>query len=671
MNIDRAPGSAPTLGAAEDAAALNRRIAALEIEKTRLDVLVASGQAEFADATRRYEGRLAEARDDLARAQAELARLRKYALLLETRYAAVLQSRTWRALEPIRALSRVLTGRSAPAPFIPRLGNRDDATADDRSRRDASSALLLEASPSFVSRSEKVIAFLATYPARSGNLPRIVAAILPQCDVLNVYLNDYDVVPDCLKHEKVVAILGKFATGDLKDNGKFFNVADYPDAYHLFIDDDLIYPPDYVQRLVAGIRSFGFRAIVGLHGVTYRDPVESYVNDRIVLPFYAQSLSAFVDQLGTGTLGYHTSTFSIDLSAFETQEMADLWFARHAAECGVPMVALERPGDWLLAMPETDDTIFRRLSRDDTPESVLLRDRLAPALRRGPRGRMVRFVEALYTSTHLERHGFNLDLSRSGAFGNSGKEPHAASTLRFAIIVAGWNCADCVEACMASIERQEVGDFTLEIYAYDDASEDATWDRLSDCAARLRLRLFRGESNLGPAFARDFLIRQIEDRDAICVLLDMDDALLPRALKTLERAYRENPACRMTYGNWINQHGVVNDEGRYSAAEIDDRAYRRQDLFKFTHLRSFRRFLYDKVEATYLQDANGEWLRYCSDVGLLLPIADQCASDNIVAIEEPIYLYNQYRPLGTQNRFGEYKKSLFKYLQEFGHSLEN
>ncbi len=343
--------------------------------------------------------------------------------------------------------------------------------------------------------------------------------------------------------------------------------------------------------------------------------------------------------------------------------MADLWFAREAAARGVPMVALERQGDWLMAMPEIDDTIYRRLGRDDSRESKLLRERLAPALGRGPRGRMARFVETLYAPGHLERHGFNLDLSRSGAFGDAGRETGAASTLRFAIIVAGWNCADRVEPCLASIERQTPGDYVIEIHAYDDASEDGTWDRLSNCAGRLRMRLFRGAANLGPAFARDFLIRQVEDPDAICVLLDMDDALLPGALATLERVYRENPDCRMTYGNWINQHGSANAEGFYSAAEIDARAYRRQDVFRFTHLRSFHRRLYDRVSPAHLQDENGDWLRYCSDVGLLLPIADQCGSENIVAIEEPIYLYNQHRPDGTQKRFGDRKAKTLKYLQ--------
>jgi hypothetical protein len=120
----------------------------------------------------------------------------------------------------------------------------------------------------------------------------------------------------------------------------------------------------------------------------------------------------------------------------------------------------------------------------------------------------------------------------------------------------------------------------------------------------------------------------------------------------------------MTYGNWQSQNGVVNAEGFYHDAEIDGRAYRSGDVFKFTALRTFRRFLYDKVAPEHLKDTEGNWLRFCSDVGLMLPLVDQCAGRHIRAIDEPLYVYNQYRPSGTQKRFGAKKKETFRYLRD-------
>ena len=257
-----------------------------------------------------------------------------------------------------------------------------------------------------------------------------------------------------------------------------------------------------------------------------------------------------------------------------------------------------------------------------------------------------------------------LDLLANGLSHQAISVSETSSDIHFALIVTGWNCKGLVRKCLSSIERQVIGDYTFDIYTYDDCSDDGTREQLVKQSKLLRLNLYTGKENMGPAFARDFLIQKIQDEQTICVLLDMDDELLPHALATLAKTYRENRHCWMTYGNWMNQSGLVNEEGAYTASEIDDRAYRSQDVFKFTHLRSFRRFLYDNVTADHLKDENGNWLRYCSDVGIMLPIADQCSGRNVVAFDEPMYLYNQYRPSGTQKRFRERKRKTFRYLRD-------
>lgn len=644
-----------------------RRIATLEAELRRMTGLLDKERASLRASLRAREETLGGLERRLAETHAEIGRLHKYGLDVETKYAEILASEAWRATEPVRWVLQRVRKRPNRKPFKPQL--RDYVppplpTLETLHRRAAGATpaehVAFLAPDPRRTRSDRRVVFMTTFPARAANLPAVVEAILPQCDVLNVYLNDYDHVPEILRHDKIRATLGRDAAGDLKDNGKFYNCHEYQDCHHIFIDDDIVYPWNYVDVLVERIKRYGYRAIVGVHGTIYKEPVESYLANRIVLPFYAGSRAAVVDQLGTGTVAYHTSTFSVDLPAFETTGIADLWFAKRAAERGVPLVAIDRADHWMRRMDEVGDTLFRQLQKDDGKESGLLRDRLVPALRDGARARFVRFVQDLYVPDHVARNKLNMDVSLSGAFAPA---PDRRSDVHFALIVAGWNCDTHVRACLASIERQVMGDYSLEIHAYDDASDDGTWDALQACAGKLRIDRVRGETNMGPAFARDVLLRRVENPDAICVLLDMDDELLPDALVELERIYRADPECWMTYGNWVNQKGEINVEGVYSAQEIDERAYRSLDVFKFTHLRTFRRFLYDKVDPSHLKDENGEWLRFCSDVGLMLPIADQCASKNVVAVDRPLYLYNRYRPTGTQKRFGARKKEVFKYLQ--------
>ena len=88
-------------------------------------------------------------------------------------------------------------------------------------------------------------AHLATFPIRAGILMQTVATILPQVDRLCICLNEYDAIPpELADHDRIEAMI---PDRDLKDAGKFaFDVA--PDDFVFSIDDDILYPADYVAR---------------------------------------------------------------------------------------------------------------------------------------------------------------------------------------------------------------------------------------------------------------------------------------------------------------------------------------------------------------------------------------------------------------------------------------
>ena len=90
-------------------------------------------------------------------------------------------------------------------------------------------------------------AHLATFPPRAGILMQAVRSILPQVDRLCLCLNGYDRIPEEIGDlPKVQAMIPE---QDLKDAGKFaFPVA--PDDLVFTIDDDILYPPDYVARTI-------------------------------------------------------------------------------------------------------------------------------------------------------------------------------------------------------------------------------------------------------------------------------------------------------------------------------------------------------------------------------------------------------------------------------------
>ena len=87
------------------------------------------------------EATIEDRKRDLHKARIEAGGLRAYAGEIERKYAALLQSRSWRSLEPVRGVSRALTGRKRPAPFVPRFAPGSAPDGDTEAAAGAVSGL--------------------------------------------------------------------------------------------------------------------------------------------------------------------------------------------------------------------------------------------------------------------------------------------------------------------------------------------------------------------------------------------------------------------------------------------------------------------------------------------------------------------------------------------------
>jgi glycosyltransferase involved in cell wall biosynthesis len=497
---------------------------------------------------------------------------------------------------------------------------------------------------------ETVTASVATMPERVELLAQAIGSLLPQVDRMQVYLNNFDDVPAFLDHPKITVQRSQ-DFGDLKDNGKFFGVDEIPEGYHFTVDDDIIYPPDYVQKSVLKIEQYERRVAVGMHGVNLADPLIRYTKDRRVAHFKRElPRDEFVQLLGTGTLAYHTSTLRVAFDDFRTTGVADLWFAIQARRQGVGLLAQARPAGWLQPIEHDGDTIFDHALKHDDDETAIARqhgpwtaDAMAGIWR--PLARYVLDHHPVDARTSMD---YNVNQLTALA----GHDP-----IHFTLIVPGWNCANHVKACWRSIERQRPGHYTREVYFVDDASTDGTWDALTQLSTDDDVHLVRNDENRGPAHARYSVLERITDPNRVCVLLDLDDELAPEALWRLAEVYLSQPRIWLTCGSWRDQNGRGDGVEFYDQAVLHHRAYRDLPLFKCTHLRSFRRFLCDPLGPEHFQDpAGGGWLQQCTDVALMLPLLEQCAPENIVYLHDELYRYRRRRDTGTIHRFGKDQK---------------
>lgn len=212
----------------------------------------------------------------------------------------------------------------------------------------------------------EVVAGLATVAGNEQALRAAVMSLLPQVDRLHVWLNHHESVPAFLqRHAKIRTHLDPDGRR-YGDAGKFWGVAQSPDAVYLSCDDDIVYPPDYAKRMVEALARIRGRGAVGVHGALVLQPSRGYYVDgaRTVFHFEQALLrERRAHVLGTATCAIHTAVLPLTLDDFERPNMADIWLARRLQREGLPALVVSRPAKWLQAVEVQRPTIYEQSSR--------------------------------------------------------------------------------------------------------------------------------------------------------------------------------------------------------------------------------------------------------------------------------------------------------------------
>jgi hypothetical protein len=195
---------------------------------------------------------------------------------------------------------------------------------------------------------ETVTVGIASFPGRVDNLRYCVDSLYEQSDYICVYLNAYSEIPDFLKRDKILTFLSSSYI-DLNAIGKVFFIDWVSDGYYFSVDDDFVYPSDYISRLRSKIELYGRRCAVTVHGSIFPADIQWYY-ERTALYQYQAPLSQdrFVHLPGSGSFGFHKSTLRANLEDFLPQVMVDLTFAILCKRQRIPIVCVSRPSMWMM-----------------------------------------------------------------------------------------------------------------------------------------------------------------------------------------------------------------------------------------------------------------------------------------------------------------------------------
>ena len=208
---------------------------------------------------------------------------------------------------------------------------------------------------------------------KRSSLYLAVRSLAKQADRLYLYLNDFSEPPRWLAEFGDTVAVAHAPSGDLQDNGKVY----FLDHMHGFVftcDDDIVYPTDYVQRMILRLLDHDLFAVVGVHGVNMT--ASFWNSDRLgyysptarsVARFHdARSFETSADVLGTGTTAWHASVFpTLRLHDFFWPSMADIWLALYSHNRHVPLFCVARPAKWLVEIPAKKTIYLQMRNRND------------------------------------------------------------------------------------------------------------------------------------------------------------------------------------------------------------------------------------------------------------------------------------------------------------------
>lgn len=190
-----------------------------------------------------------------------------------------------------------------------------------------------------------ITAHLATIPERRVILKKVIDSIYNQVDKIILIFNGIeDLKPLITLRPKIEP---HFFDNSLKDGAKFYLADHYP-GYHLFVDDDILYPKDFVQRMIEATDHV--KAPVSCMGKLMQPaPLKSYYKDLKVrfktfgvIEYYTE-----VDIIGTCALAYHSKAIPDFNETFCTGVNSDIYFSKYCTEKGIKMFVMPHAEGWL------------------------------------------------------------------------------------------------------------------------------------------------------------------------------------------------------------------------------------------------------------------------------------------------------------------------------------
>lgn len=203
-------------------------------------------------------------------------------------------------------------------------------------------------------------------------------------------------------------------------------------------------------------------------------------------------------------------------------------------------------------------------------------------------------------------------------------------------VVCVWNAEKYIKNCIRTLKSQEDKDF--KVYIIDDISSDNTVDTIKSLIENdERFNLIVNTEKKFKLKNLDELITTFDDED-IVIELDGDDFLLKSNVVGDIRKVYSDKKIWLTNGSFMYSNGDPGFSQQCNPNTV------RKDAFRFSHLRTWKTFLWKAIPKNYLRDDNGEYFKSAADVAYTFSLLELAGEENYRFLPDLYYVYNAESP---------------------------
>ena len=201
---------------------------------------------------------------------------------------------------------------------------------------------------------KKIVASISCIKHRRHNLYAVLQSVVLQCDSVILHLDFKPAADELPNTDKLTVYTHYSQTSEIRTIDAALNA----DTYYFMIDDDIIYPANYMNTMISMLNAYNNKPILCVHGsiIDFKKN-DNWYHDRTVFHFASELYeSKIVNVPGAGTSCFYTGSFTPDI--YMNLNMTDIQIARQAKINNIPILCINRALYWLKPIDNSGECIY-------------------------------------------------------------------------------------------------------------------------------------------------------------------------------------------------------------------------------------------------------------------------------------------------------------------------